>query len=145
MRSYSLFSVVSLSWCEVAGGGFRFSACGLTYLWREKKLCLAIAGKLCVRVCVHITYTCTCVCVCVCVSMCVSVCVCVCVCVCACVCLCMCVCFSMCVSPSHHSHTSPPHLVTVDTPSTNLVLKRMFALLNIPSFRETTMNCELRK
>ena len=30
--------------------------------------------------------------------------------------------------------------VTVDTPSTNLVLKRTFALLNIPSFSDTTMN-----
>lgn len=29
---------------------------------------------------------------------------------------------------------------TVDTPSTNLVRKSTFALLNIPSFRETTMN-----
>lgn len=31
-------------------------------------------------------------------------------------------------------------LVTVDTPSTNFVLNRILALLNIPSFRETTMN-----
>ena len=33
-------------------------------------------------------------------------------------------------------------LVTVDTPSTNLVLKMQLALLNMPSFRDTTMNCE---
>lgn len=32
------------------------------------------------------------------------------------------------------------NLATVETPSTNLVLKRTFALLNIPSFRDTTMN-----
>lgn len=30
--------------------------------------------------------------------------------------------------------------VTVDTPSTNLVLKITFALLNMPSFSDTTMN-----
>lgn len=30
--------------------------------------------------------------------------------------------------------------VTVDTPSTNLVLKITLALLNMPSFRDTTMN-----
>ena len=60
-------------------------------------------------------------------------------CVCVCVCVCLCVHVCVCVSPSHHGHTSPPHLVTVDTPSTNLVLKRTFALLNIPSF-----NNELR-
>lgn len=30
--------------------------------------------------------------------------------------------------------------VTVDTPSTNLVLKMTLALLNMPSFRDTTMN-----
>ena len=35
--------------------------------------------------------------------------------------------------------------VTVDTPSTNFVLKRTLALLNIPSLRETTMNCECLK
>lgn len=31
-------------------------------------------------------------------------------------------------------------LVTVDMPSTNLVLKSTLALLNMPSFRDTTMN-----
>jgi hypothetical protein len=30
--------------------------------------------------------------------------------------------------------------VTVDTPSTNLVLKMTLALLNMPSFRDTTIN-----
>lgn len=35
--------------------------------------------------------------------------------------------------------------VTVDTPSTNFVLKRTLALLNIPSLRETTMNWECLK
>ena len=34
------------------------------------------------------------------------------------------------------------YLVTVETPSTNLVLKRTLALLNIPSFSETTINCK---
>ena len=34
---------------------------------------------------------------------------------------------------------------TVDIPSTNLVRKSTLALLNIPSFRETTMNWELLK
>jgi hypothetical protein len=32
-------------------------------------------------------------------------------------------------------------LVTVETPSTNLVRNITLALLNIPSLRETTMNC----
>ena len=32
--------------------------------------------------------------------------------------------------------------VTVETPSTNLVLKRTLALLNIPSFSDTTINCK---
>ena len=32
------------------------------------------------------------------------------------------------------------YLATVDTPSTNLVLKSTLALLNMPSFRDTTMN-----
>lgn len=32
------------------------------------------------------------------------------------------------------------YLVTVETPSTNLVLYKTLALLNIPSFKETTMN-----
>nr|GFA46668.1 zinc finger CCCH domain-containing protein 48 [Tanacetum cinerariifolium] len=32
-------------------------------------------------------------------------------------------------------------LCTVETPSTNLVRKRTFALLNMPSFSETTINC----
>ena len=38
----------------------------------------------------------------------------------------------------------PMVLATVDTPSTNLVLKITLALLNIPSFSDTTMNwlCE---
>ena len=35
--------------------------------------------------------------------------------------------------------------VTVETPSTNLVLKRTLALLNMPSFRDTTMNWECLK
>ena len=34
--------------------------------------------------------------------------------------------------------------VTLDTPSTNLVRKMTFALLNIPSFSDTTMNCRGR-
>lgn len=34
---------------------------------------------------------------------------------------------------------------TVETPSTNFVRKSTFALLNIPSFRLTTMNCEFWK
>ena len=33
-------------------------------------------------------------------------------------------------------------LVTAETPSTNFVRKMTLALLNIPSFRETTMNWE---
>lgn len=33
-------------------------------------------------------------------------------------------------------------LWTVETPSTNFVRKRTFALLNMPSFNETTMNCK---
>lgn len=33
----------------------------------------------------------------------------------------------------------------VDMPSTNLVLKSTLALLNMPFFRDTTMNCELLK
>jgi hypothetical protein len=32
-------------------------------------------------------------------------------------------------------------LVTVDTPSTNFVQKMTLALLNIPSFNDTTINC----
>ena len=36
-------------------------------------------------------------------------------------------------------------LVTVDTPSANLVRKMQLALLNIPSLSETTMNCEYGK
>jgi hypothetical protein len=32
-------------------------------------------------------------------------------------------------------------LVTVDTPSTNFVQKMTLALLNIPSFNHTTINC----
>jgi hypothetical protein len=32
-------------------------------------------------------------------------------------------------------------LVTVDTPSTNIVQKMTLALLNIPSFNHTTINC----
>ena len=68
MRPYSLFSVVSLSWCEVAGGGFRFSACGLTYFWKGREIVfLAIAGKLCavcVCVCMHV-FVCACMCLCV--------------------------------------------------------------------------------
>ena len=36
-------------------------------------------------------------------------------------------------------------LVTAETPSTNLVLYMTFALLNIPSFRDTTMNWEYGK
>ena len=49
-----------------------------------------------------------------------------------------------------HTHTHPhihtrTHLVTVDTPSTNFVLKSTLALLNMPSFRDTTMNWELWK
>lgn len=35
--------------------------------------------------------------------------------------------------------------VTVETPSTNFVLNSTLALLNIPSFRETTMNCKRNK
>lgn len=35
--------------------------------------------------------------------------------------------------------------VTVETPSTNLVRKTTLALLNIPSFSDTTMNCECEK
>ena len=35
--------------------------------------------------------------------------------------------------------------VTAETPSTNLVRKMTLALLNMPSFRETTMNCEYGK
>lgn len=38
-----------------------------------------------------------------------------------------------------------PVRVTADTPSTNLVRKMTFALLNIPSFSETTMNCDWGK
>ena len=34
---------------------------------------------------------------------------------------------------------------TVDTPSTNLVRKMMLALLNMPSLRDTTMNCDCGK
>ena len=34
--------------------------------------------------------------------------------------------------------------VTVDTPSTNLVRKRVLALLNMPSLSDTTMNCGVR-
>ena len=69
-RSYSLFSVVSLSWCEVAGGGFRFSACGLTYLWREETLCFGYSRQIvCVCVCACKLRVCLCVrvfqCVCV--------------------------------------------------------------------------------
>ena len=37
--------------------------------------------------------------------------------------------------------TDCAYLVTVETPSTNLVLKRTFALLNMPSLRDTTINC----
>ena len=37
-------------------------------------------------------------------------------------------------------YTCITYLVTVETPSTNFVLKRTLALLNIPSFSETTMN-----
>lgn len=33
----------------------------------------------------------------------------------------------------------------MDMPSMNLVLKRTLALLNIPSLRETMMNCKERK
>ena len=36
-------------------------------------------------------------------------------------------------------------LVTVETPSTNLVLKMQLALLNMPSYRDTTMNWEYGK
>ena len=43
---------------------------------------------------------------------------------------------------STHAHN---YLVTVDTPSTNLVLKRTLALLNMPSLRETTTNWECLK
>mmetsp|Transcript_8273 Transcript_8273/g.16703 ORF Transcript_8273/g.16703 Transcript_8273/m.16703 type:complete len:220 (-) Transcript_8273:2882-3541(-) len=39
----------------------------------------------------------------------------------------------------------PMVLVTVETPSTNLVLKMVLALLNMPSLRETTMNWEFLK
>lgn len=35
--------------------------------------------------------------------------------------------------------------VTVETPSTNLVLKRTLALVNMPSFRDTTMNCRHKR
>jgi hypothetical protein len=34
-------------------------------------------------------------------------------------------------------------LVIVETPSTNCVLKRTLALLNIPSFKDTMINCEI--
>ena len=37
------------------------------------------------------------------------------------------------------------YLATVETPSMNRVLKRTLALLNMPSLRETTMNCECLK
>ena len=37
------------------------------------------------------------------------------------------------------------YLETVEIPSTNFVLKRTLALLNIPSLRETTMNWEWAK
>lgn len=37
------------------------------------------------------------------------------------------------------------YLVTVDTPSTNFVLNNTLALLNIPSFNDTTINCECLK
>jgi len=33
---------------------------------------------------------------------------------------------------------------TVETPSTNFVRKRTFALLNMPSFKETTINCKYK-
>lgn len=33
-------------------------------------------------------------------------------------------------------------LVTADTPSTNFVLNKTLALLNIPSFKDTIINCE---
>ena len=35
--------------------------------------------------------------------------------------------------------------MTVETPSTNLVRKMQLALLNMPSFNDTTMNCEYGK
>ena len=47
------------------------------------------------------------------------------------------------------SRASPTCLVvvraTVDTPSTNFVRKTTFALLNMPSLSETTMNCDALK
>ena len=44
------------------------------------------------------------------------------------------------VGPSAKRARSGTIRVTVDTPSTNLVRNSTLALLNIPSFRETTMN-----
>lgn len=45
----------------------------------------------------------------------------------------------------HHADVFWTNLATVEMPSTNFVLNKTLALLNIPSFSETTINCEWRK